>query len=150
MYLNTCNKYLVFNYIKENIIKKEHRAEVNELKDLLFNDNTITVDYYKKNYSENNKTNTLKNEKDKLSKTTFSKEQKNFFNSNDGIINNRIINLEIKEIIQNADENLRKKINIKKIKEKCKENYKTIIKLRENIKYKNDMLNQKFKKLKSK
>ena len=130
------------------LIKKENKAELNELKDLLFNNNSDVNNHQK--YNENTKSNTLKNDKDKLSKTTYFKTQNNYFNNKEGKINNRIINLEIQEIIKKANENLRKKINIKKVREKCKENYKTIIKLRENIKYKNDRLNQELKKLKTK
>ena len=75
---------------------------------------------------------------------------KKYLDINGGNINKKVINLEIKELINKSNANLVQKRNIKKIREKCKENLRTIIKLRENIKYKKDKLIEEFNKLKSK
>ena len=75
---------------------------------------------------------------------------KKYLDINGGNINKKVINLEIKELINKSNANLVQKGNIKKIREKCKENLRTIIKLRENIKYKKDKLIEEFNKLKSK
>ena len=131
------------------IIKKENKTELNELKDILFDDI-----YHKTNNNEKEKLNTEKKEnqdnKEKFSKTMDAISAKKYLDINGGNINKKVINLEIKELINKSNANLVQKGNIKKIREKCKENLRTIIKLRENIKYKKDKLIEEFNKLKSK
>jgi len=98
-----------------------------------------------KNESENKNLNPNQVQ-NKLSKTIDVASIRKMMDANGGKINKKIINLEIKEIIDNCDENIRKKININKIREKFKENYETIIKMRENLKYKKSRIYAKFKK----
>ena len=147
---NKIEKKLYANFFKY-IVKKENKEELNELnelKELLFGDERK----YKKNGNENNK-NESENKnlnpnqvQNKLSKTIDVASIRKMMDANGGKINKKIINLEIKEIIDNCDENIRKKININKIREKFKENYETIIKMRENLKYKKSRIYAKFKK----
>jgi len=147
---NKIEKKLYANFFKY-IVKKENKEELNELnelKELLFGDERK----YKKNWNENNKNesenkNLNSNQvQNKLSKTIDVASIRKMMDANGGKINKKIINLEIKEIIDNCDENIRKKININKIREKFKENYETIIKMRENLKYKKSRIYAKFKK----
>ena len=60
-----------------------------------------------------------------------------------------MINLELKNIIDNCHENQKKRVDINKIKEKCKKNYKLILKIKENIKYKKERLFEEMEKCKT-
>ena len=142
-------KLLFANNIKNKmyIIKKEKETELNELKDLLFGK--------KANINRNGNNNKSKDKsinKLKLSKTNNNTlNPKNFINPNNIIINKKSINLELKEIIKNATENSnKKKINFEKIRERFKSNYKTIKKMRANIKYNKKKLYDTFRRYKSK
>ena len=130
------------------IMKKEKEVELNELKDLLFNDKASGK--HKENDKNDSNKQNLNENPDKKSKTLDLKSVKKFMDLNGGKINKKTINLELKEIINNSQENLRKRIAISKIRKKCKENYRTIIKLRENLKYKKDRLFEEFQKLETK
>ena len=142
-------KLLFANNIKNKmyIIKKEKETELNELKDLLFGK--------KANINRNGNNNKSKDKsinKLKLSKTNNNTlNPKNFINPNNIIINKKSINLELKEIIKNVTENSKKKkINFEKIRERFKSNYKTIKKMRANIKYNKKKLYDTFRRYKSK
>lgn len=130
------------------IMKKEKEVELNELKDLLFNDKASGK--HKENDKNDSNKQNLNENPDKKSKTLDLKSVKKFMDLNGGKINKKTINLELKEIINNSQENLRKRIAISKIRKKCKENYRTIIKLRENLKYKKERLFEEFQKLETK
>ena len=129
------------------IIKKENKTELNELKDLLFDDMYKSNNTNNKKENEENLNKENQENQEKNSKTMEVKSAKQLLDINGGNINKKIINLEIKELIKDSYENKLRKGNIKKVREKCKENYTTIIKLRENIKYKKEKLNDKIGKL---
>ena len=141
LYTNNIDKKLY-------IIKKESKTELNELKDLLFGDMYNNTNNKNENEEKLNKEN--QDNQEKNSETKEVKSAKKFLDANGGIINKKIINLEIKELIKDSIENKLRKENIKKVREKCKENFSTILKLRENLKYKKEKFNEKFRKLKSK
>ena len=141
LYTNNMDKKLY-------IIKKEFKTELNELKDLLFGDMYNNTNNGNENEEKINKDN--QDNQDKNSKTMEVKSAKKLLDANGGIINKKIITLEIKELIKDSIENKLKKGNIKKVREKCKENFTTILKLRENLKYKREKFNEKFRKLISK
>ena len=141
LYTNNIDKKLY-------IIKKEFKTELNELKDLLFGD--IYNNTKNKNGNEEKLNKENQDNQEKNSNTMEAKSAKKLLDANGGIINKKIINLEIKELIKDSIENKLKKGNIKKVREKCKENYTTILKLRENLKYKREKFNEKFRKLISK
>ena len=135
------------------IIKKEEQTELNELKDLLFNDKITS----KKNKSTNNnnqskdeKLNQKENQKKTESSKTIDFKSDNYFKSTQRKkINKKKINLELKNIIDNCHENQKKRVDINKIKEKCKKNYKLILKIKENIKYKKERLFEEMEKCKT-
>ena len=130
------------------IMKKENKAELNELIELLFQDK---IPRKKKDDNKNDSNQQDLNENpDKNSKTIDFKSVKKFMDREGGKINKKIINQEIKEILNKSHENIRKKIVISKIRKKCKENYRTILKLKENLKYRKDRLLEEFQKFENK
>ena len=129
-------------------MKKENKAELNELIELLFQDK---IPRKKKDDNKNDSNQQDLNENpDKKSKTIDFKSVKKFMDREGGKINKKIINQEIKEILNKSHENIRNKIVISKIRKKCKENYRTILKLKENLKYRKDRLLEEFKKFENK
>ena len=129
-------------------MKKQDKTELNELKDLLYGDEPKSnKDGKENNKNESEKKNLNQNQvQNKLFKTINVANLNKMMNINNGKINKKTINLEIKEIIDNCDENIRKRINIEKIRKNFKQNYKLIIKMRENLKYKRSRIYAKFKK----
>ena len=132
------------------IIKKEDKTELNELKSLLFDDIYNSNNTNNKNENEKKLIKDKQDNQEKFTRTMNANNPKKLIDINGGNINKKIINLEIKKIIEDSSENKRKKGNIKKAREKCKENFTTIIKLRENIKYKSEKLIQELRSLKAK
>ena len=132
------------------IIKKENKTELNELKSLLFDDIYNSNNNNNKNENEKKLIKDKQDNQEKFTRTMNANNPKKLIDINGGNINKKIINLEIKKIIEDSSENKRKKGNIKKAREKCKENFTTIIKLRENIKYKSEKLIQELRSLKAK
>ena len=147
---NKLLKLLYTNNIgkKIYIMKKQDKTELNELKDLLYGyEPKSNKDGKENNKNESEKKNLNQNQvQNKLFKTINVANLNKMMNINDGKINKKTINLEIKEIIDNCDENIRKRINIEKIRKNFKQNYKLIIKMRENLKYKRSRIYAKFKK----
>lgn len=145
--LRILNKNKIDNKIY--IIKKEknNNTELNELKELLFS-HKIKNKKLNGNNDNNNKSENLN--QNKFSKTTGFQNSKRFMIAYEGDINKKTINSEIKNILKNANGNERKNINLDMIREKCKENFITVAKLRENIKFKKNKLLEKLKKFQSK
>ena len=154
-YTKICKSKLLNLLYRNNIDKKiyimkvENKTELNELKDLLFNDQITS----KKNINtkkDDSQKQILNQKENKFSNTMDLKNTNIFKTIQRRRINKKVINLEIKDIINNYSENQRKKNNLDNIREKCKENYKTIIKMRENIKYNKQKLDHKYEKFKIK
>ena len=131
------------------IIKKEknNNTELNELKELLFS-HKIKNKKWNGNNDNNNKSENLN--QNKFSKTTDFQNSKRFMIAYEGDINKKTINTEIKNILKNANGTERKNVNLDMIREKCKENFITVAKLRENIKFKKNKLLEKLKKFQAK
>ena len=145
--LRILNKNKIDNKIY--IIKKEknNNTELNELKELLFS-HKIKNKKLNGNNDNNNKSENLN--QNKFSKTTGFQNSKRFMIAYEGDINKKTINSEIKNILKNANGTERKNINLDMIREKCKENFITVAKLRENIKFKKNKLLEKLKKFQAK
>ena len=145
--LRILNKNKIDNKIY--IIKKEknNNTELNELKELLFS-HKIKNKKLNGNNDNNNKSENLN--QNKFSKTTGFQNSKRFMIAYEGDINKKTINTEIKNILKNANGTERKNINLDMIREKCKENFITVAKLRENIKFKKNKLLEKLKKFQAK
>ena len=145
--LRILNKNKIDNKIY--IIKKDknNNTELNELKELLFS-HKIKNKKLNGNNDNNNKSENLN--QNKFSKTTGFQNSKRFMIAYEGDINKKTINTEIKNILKNANGTERKNINLDMIREKCKENFITVAKLRENIKFKKNKLLEKLKKFQAK
>ena len=89
LYTNNIDKKLY-------IIKKEFKTELNELKDLLFGD--IYNNTKNKNGNEEKLNKENQDNQEKNSNTMETKSAKKLLDVNGGIINKKIINLEIKEL----------------------------------------------------